>query len=93
VVDIAYWHRNNPENSRQKYLFLTGDHSNAIPVWSGVINGINDDLGIIWIDSHLDSHHPTTSVTKNLHGTSVATLMGYGFKEFTNLINVKIVLQ
>ncbi len=73
-----------------KYLFITGDHSNAIGVWSAISNSTEEDIGLIWIDSHLDSHTPKTSLSKNVHGMPIAHLMGYGDKGLRSLINKKI---
>ena len=46
-------------------LVLGGDHSIAIGTWSGVKHalGRETNLGLIWIDAHLDSHTPQTSLT------------------------------
>lgn len=61
-----------------KGLFFSGDHSGAVGIWSGVSEAISPkgELGLIWIDAHLDSHTTTSSHSKNLHGMPVAFLMG-----------------
>ncbi|MGV3279212.1 arginase [Rickettsiales bacterium LUAb2] len=73
-----------------KYLFYTGDHSNGIAVWSSISNAINKDIGLIWVDAHLDCHTPSTSDSKNVHGMPIAHLMGYGDKRLSSIINNKL---
>ncbi|MFN8770686.1 MAG: arginase [Neisseriaceae bacterium] len=71
-------------------IVIGGDHSCAIGTWSGItdhLKDINQNLGIIWIDAHMDAHTPESSITKNIHGMPVATLLGYGHKEFVNILN------
>lgn len=73
-----------------KYLFLTGDHANGFGVWSGLLNVYNQDIGLIWVDAHLDSYIPESSPTKNVHGMPVAHLLGYGSELFNALLNKKL---
>ncbi|AJI75556.1 arginase family protein [Francisella philomiragia subsp. philomiragia ATCC 25015] len=71
-------------------LTLGGDHSCAIGTWSGVYDYLKDqkkELGLIWIDAHMDSHRPDTSETGNIHGMPVAHLLGYGHEELTKVLN------
>lgn len=77
-------------NKDDKHLFLIGDHSGAIATWSSLSNNLKEDIGIIWVDAHLDLHTPTTTPSKNVHGMPVATLMGYGDSLLTSLIDNKI---
>lgn len=67
-------------------LVLGGDHSIAIGTWSGVKGALeNEDMGLIWIDAHLDAHIPQTSPSLNIHGMPVAILLGHGDSRFTSL--------
>jgi arginase len=71
-------------------LVIGGDHSCAIGTWSGVSGFLaekNQTLGLIWVDAHMDAHTPQTSHSGNIHGMPLATLFGYGFDEFINIIN------
>ena len=71
-------------------IFIGGDHSCAIGSWSGVAYNLqkkNQELGLIWIDAHMDSHRPETSETGNLHGMPVSHLLGYGHKELTSILS------
>lgn len=70
-------------------IFIGGDHSCAIGSWSGVASYLqkNDqELGLIWIDAHLDAHRPDTSESGNLHGMPVSHLLGHGHKELTSIM-------
>lgn len=71
-------------------LVLGGDHSCAIGTWSGVYNYLNNqskELGLIWVDAHMDSHRPDTSDTGNIHGMPVAHLLGYGYDELKSILS------
>jgi arginase len=61
-------------------LVVGGDHSCAIGTWSGVQRAIGADvrLGLLWFDAHMDSHTFETTVTGQLHGMPLATLLGHG---------------
>ena len=79
------------ESSQKEALFplmLGGDHACAIGSWSGVAGALaqkNAQLGLIWVDAHMDAHRPDTSETGNLHGMPVAHLLGYGHQQLTTL--------
>jgi arginase len=64
-------------------LFMGGDHSLAI----GSIGGVTHDepAGVIWIDAHGDFNTPETTLTGNIHGMCVATLLGEGFPELVHV--------
>lgn len=69
-------------------VILGGDHSIAIGSVAGVAKyykQTNQRLGIIWIDAHLDSNTPETSLSGNIHGMPLAILLGYGPKELTEV--------
>jgi arginase len=65
---------------KEELVVFGGDHSCAIGTWSGVASSIRPygDLGLIWIDAHLDAHTPETSPTGNLHGQPISHLLGFG---------------
>ncbi|MGV8949359.1 MAG: arginase [Candidatus Paracaedibacter sp.] len=75
-------------------LILGGDHSMAIGTWSGVKAAVGDDeIGLIWIDAHMDAHTPETSPSLNIHGMPLATLLGQGEKRFTSLAGIGLKLK
>jgi arginase len=55
---------------------LGGDHSCAGGTWTGVARSIKGELGLVWIDAHMDAHTPGTSHTGRLHGMPLAWLLG-----------------
>jgi arginase len=55
---------------------LGGDHSCAGGTWTGVARTVQGNLGLLWIDAHMDSHTPGTSHTGRLHGMPLAWLLG-----------------
>jgi arginase len=59
---------------------IGGDHSCAGGTWTGVARTLGRrggaDLGLVWIDAHMDSHTPGTSHTGRLHGMPLAWLLG-----------------
>jgi arginase len=82
-------HTKNAVQNNELPIVIGGDHSCAIGTWSGIthaLHKINQDVGIIWIDAHMDAHTPQTSLSGNIHGMPVATLLGHGYKEFLNIL-------
>ena len=55
---------------------LGGDHSCAGGTWTGVARALHGNLGLVWIDAHMDAHTPGTSHTGRLHGMPLAWLLG-----------------
>jgi arginase len=55
---------------------IGGDHSCAGGTWTGVARMLQGELGLIWIDAHMDSHTPATSHSGRLHGMPLAWLLG-----------------
>lgn len=72
-------------------FIIGGDHSSAIGTWSGITNALKKqgDIGLIWIDAHLDSHTPETSETQAIHGMPLAALLGYGYASLTFVANAE----
>jgi arginase len=55
---------------------IGGDHTCAGGTWAGVARMLQGELGLVWIDAHMDSHTPGTSHTGRLHGMPLAWLLG-----------------
>ncbi|PKO48373.1 MAG: arginase [Betaproteobacteria bacterium HGW-Betaproteobacteria-4] len=66
-------------------VVIGGDHSVAIGTWSGVARALNEPVGLLWIDAHLDSHTPETSYSGAIHGMPLACLLGRGDKRLLNI--------
>jgi arginase len=64
-------------------IFIGGDHTLAIGSIGGVTH--NDPVGLIWIDAHADFNTPQTTITGNIHGMTLAVLMGDGYQELVKV--------
>lgn len=71
------------------FSVIGGDHSCAIGTWSGVQDALSEkgDIGLIWIDAHMDAHTPETSESGRIHGMPVASLLGHGYPTLTGILN------
>jgi arginase len=64
--------------SQDKFpLIIGGDHSIVLGSFSAVLDKYSNP-GIIYIDAHADINTEETSLSGNIHGMSVAFLMGMG---------------
>jgi len=67
-------------------LVIGGDHSISIATISSAVKhlkkekGNNARLGVLWVDAHPDLNTTETSPSGNVHGMSVAALLGKGDK-------------
>ena len=62
-------------------LVLGGDHSLSIGSVAAVAEDYRrrgESIGVIWVDAHADMNRPHTSPTGNIHGMSLAVLLGRG---------------
>ena len=69
-------------------LVVGGDHSIAIGSFAGVVSHFklqDKTVGLIWFDAHADMNTPETTPSGNIHGMPLATLLGYGALELTNI--------
>lgn len=68
-----------------KPILIGGDHSIAI---ASVVHSLEryKNLGVIWIDAHADINTEYTTSSGNIHGMSVASLLGKGDNELANFI-------
>jgi arginase len=69
-------------------LVLGGDHSIAVGTLSGIgafCRAHRKKVGLLWIDAHGDINTPETSPTGNIHGMPLATLLGFGVRELTDI--------
>jgi arginase len=69
-------------------VILGGDHSIAVGSVSGVaayFRERGERIGIIWCDAHADMNTPDSTISGNIHGMPLASLMGRGAPELTNI--------
>ncbi|MDQ7026236.1 MAG: arginase [Anaerolineae bacterium] len=64
-------------------LFIGGDHSLSIGTIAAV--AARGDVGVLWVDAHTDMNTPQTSPSGNIHGMSVATLLGDGAESLVDV--------
>lgn len=64
-------------------LLLGGDHTLAIGSIGGTTHAA--PAGLIWIDAHGDFNTPLTTLTGNIHGMTLAVLLGDGYPELVDL--------
>jgi arginase len=57
-------------------VILGGDHSISIGTVSGAAEAA--EIGVLWFDAHGDFNTPETSPSSNVHGMSLAALLGIG---------------
>jgi arginase len=77
-------------------LVLGGDHSIAVGTMAGVASyyhKLSKRVGMIWLDAHGDMNTPESSPSGNVHGMPLASIMGYGPPELTELAGVKPMVE
>lgn len=77
-------------------LVLGGDHSIAVGTVAGVASYFHKQskrVGMIWLDAHGDMNTPDSSPSGNVHGMPLASVMGYGPPELTELAGVKPMVE
>jgi len=71
-------------NSNEFTLILGGDHSislSSVAYASRAVKaqyGPDAQLGVLWVDAHGDLNTPQTTPSGNIHGMSLACLLGHG---------------
>jgi arginase len=77
-------------------LVLGGDHSIAVGTIAGVAAHFKKQekhVGVLWLDAHGDMNTPESSPSGNVHGMPLASIMGYGAAELTELAGFKPMAQ
>lgn len=76
--------------NKEFFITIGGDHSSGIGTWSGAAESYRDlgDIGLIWLDAHLDAHTYETTPSGNIHGMPVACLLGHGHSDLTSIISM-----
>ena len=59
-----------------EFCVFGGDHTSAVASVQAAKSKY-DNLKIMWIDAHMDSHNHHSSISKNIHGMSLAILLGH----------------
>lgn len=69
----------------QKAIVLGGDHSICLGAVAGASVALNGNLGLIYFDAHGDMNTVDTTLTGNIHGMHLASLMGFGNAELAHV--------
>jgi arginase len=72
-------------NQGQKVIALGGDHSINLGAVSGASVALGGKLGLIYMDAHGDMNTDETTLSGNVHGMHLASLMGFGAPELKNV--------
>jgi arginase len=68
----------------KKVIGLGGDNSATLGLFSGVSAGVSGDVGVIYLDAHGDMNTDKTTLSGNIHGMQLASLMGFGDKRLVD---------
>ena len=85
--NLDYCELFNRHNELHKPITIGGDHSISIATVGSSLQK-HDNLKVLWIDAHADINTPESSLTKNIHGMPVSTLLGQ-----SHLMSVPIKLK
>ena len=69
-------------------LILGGDHSLSVGSVGAVAEHFRargESIGVIWVDAHADMNRPETTPSGNIHGMSLAVLLGHGHARLVEL--------
>lgn len=68
-----------------KTIVLGGDHSICLGAVSGASAAVDGNIGLIYFDAHGDMNTDETTLTGNIHGMHLASLLGFGAPELINV--------
>src|SRR5574341_827988 len=68
---------------RDHVIFLGGDHSISIGTVASIARC--EPTGVLWVDAHGDINTPHTTPSGNIHGMSLAVLLGDGPTQLTDI--------
>jgi len=70
---------------REKVVVLGGDHSVCLGAVSGASKQCRGKLGLVYLDAHGDLNTADTTLTGNIHGMHLASLLGFGTPALVNV--------
>lgn len=68
-----------------KVVVLGGDHSINLGAVSGASVALGGNLGLVYLDAHGDMNTAETTLSGNVHGMHLASLLGFGEPELINV--------
>jgi len=72
-------------SSKNKVLAIGGDHAISLGTISGASVALRGDLGVIYLDTHGDINTDKSTLSGNIHGMHVASVLGYGNEKLINV--------
>lgn len=61
---------------QNKVITIGGDHSISLATVASSAEKYKDDLTVVWVDAHPDLNTRESSLTQNIHGMPVASILG-----------------
>lgn len=71
--------------AKVKVLAIGGDHAISLGTISGASVALKGDLGVIYLDTHGDINTDKSTLSGNIHGMHVASILGFGNKKLINI--------
>jgi arginase len=84
---IGYYELFNCHSELHNPITIGGDHSISMATVGSSLQK-HDNLKVLWIDAHADINTPKSSLTQNIHGMPVSTLLGQ-----SNLMHIPVKLK
>ncbi|HUS25843.1 MAG TPA: arginase [Nevskiaceae bacterium] len=79
--------------SGNKTIVLGGDHSICLGAVAGASVALQGKLGLIYFDAHGDMNTHETTMTGNIHGMHLASLLGFGAPQLTQVHGKQVKIQ
>lgn len=70
---------------KKKMIVLGGDHSVCLGAVSGASVALDRKVGLIYFDAHGDMNTDETTLTGNIHGMHLASLLGFGHPDLVSV--------
>jgi arginase len=79
--------------SGKKVIAVGGDHSINLGLVAGASTAVKGDIGMIYLDAHGDMNTDKTTMTGNIHGMHLASLMGFGAPQLSEVYGQHVKLD
>ncbi len=73
-------------------IVLGGDHSLNLGAVAGASSAVDGNIGLIYFDAHGDMNTDETTLSGNIHGMHLASLMGFGAAPLQNVYGPRVKL-
>lgn len=83
----------NTVRNGDRLIAVGGDHSINLGLVAGASTAVGGDIGMIYLDAHGDMNTDQTTLTGNIHGMHLASLMGFGAPELANVYGGQVKLS